>query len=69
MNIEFRKISNRRIKVGMSEDVVSDYLGVRKGSLSMIERGHDNLRLEYAAKLSKLYKCTVDDICINLGLL
>lgn len=28
----------------------------------MIERGHDNLRLEYAAKLSKLYKCTVDDI-------
>ena len=69
MNIEFRKISNRRIKVGMSEDVVADYLGIAKGSLSMIERGHDNLRLEYAAKLSKLYKCTVDDICIDLGLL
>lgn len=53
----------------MSEDVVADYLGIAKGSLSMIERGHDNLRLEYAAKLSKLYKCTVDDICIDLGLL
>ena len=53
----------------MSEDVVSDYLGITKGSLSMIERGHDNLRLEYAVKLSKLYKCTVDDICRDLGLL
>lgn len=62
-------LRKRRIKVGMSEYVVADYLGIAKGSLSMIERSHDNLRLEYAVKLSKLYKCTVDDICRDLGLL
>ena len=61
-------LRKRRVKAGMSEDV-ADYLGITKGSLSMIERGHDNLRLEYAAKLSKLYKCTVDDICRDLGVL
>ena len=62
-------LRKRRVKAGMSEDVVADYLGITKGSLSMIERGHDNLRWEYAAKLSKLYKCTVDDICRDLGVL
>lgn len=69
LNMKLTPLRKRRIKVGMSEDVVADYLGIAKGSLSMIERGHDNLRLEYAAKLSKLYKCTVDDICRDLGLL
>ncbi|WP_302631600.1 helix-turn-helix transcriptional regulator, partial [Clostridium sp. CAG:265] len=69
LNMKLTPLRKRRIKVGMSEDVVSDYLGIAKGSLSMIERGHDNLRLEYAVKLSKLYKCTVDDICRDLGLL
>ena len=67
--MKLTQLRKRRIIVGMSEDVVADYLGIAKGSLSMIERGHDNLRLEYAAKLSKLYKCTVDDICRDLGLL
>ena len=65
----YKNSCNKQSKAGMSEDVVADYLGITKGSLSMIERGHDNLRLEYAVKLSKLYKCTVDDICRDLGLL
>ena len=55
-------LRKRRVKAGMSEEVVADYL-------RMTERGHDNLKLEYAVKLSKLYKCTVDDICKDLGLL
>ena len=67
--MKLTSLRKRRIKVGMSEDVVADYLGIAKGSLSMIERGHVNLRLDYAAKLSKLYKCTVDDICRDLGVL
>ena len=62
-------LRKRRVKAGMSEEVVADYLRMTKGALSMIERGQDNLKLEYAVKLSKLYKCTVDDICKDLGLL
>lgn len=69
LNMKLTPLRKRRIKAGMSEEVVADYLRMTKGALSMIERGHDNLKLEYAVKLSKLYKCTVDDICRDLGLL
>lgn len=69
LNMKLTPLRKRRIKAGMSEEVVADYLRMTKGALSMIERGDDNLKLEYAVKLSKLYKCTVDDICKDLGLL
>lgn len=62
-------IRERRIKSGLTLDQVGEHIGILGSSLSMIERGHDNLKLEYAVKLSKLYKCTVDDICRDLGLL
>ena len=62
-------IRERRINIGLTLDEVGEQLGILGSSLSMIERGHDNLKLEYAVKLSKLYECTVDDICRELGLL
>ena len=45
-----------------------DYESIYDKQIKSLEE-YENLRLEYAAKLSKLYKCTVDDICRDLGLL
>lgn len=58
----------RRINIDMDLDTVSKILGIEKRRLYKIEEGHQKLTLQIAVKLSKIYKCSIEDICKDFGI-
>lgn len=52
----------------MDLDTVSKMLGIEKRRLYKIEEGHQKLTLQIAVKLSKIYKCSIEDICKDFGI-
>lgn len=58
----------RRIKSNMDADTVSEILGIAKRRLYKIEEGHQSLTLEIGVKLSKIYNCSIEDICKDYGI-
>ncbi|EGS9999039.1 helix-turn-helix transcriptional regulator [Clostridium perfringens] len=58
----------RRLNIDMDLDTVSKMLGIEKRRLYKIEEGHQKLTLQIAVKLSKIYKCSIEDICKDFGI-
>lgn len=52
----------------MEIDTVAKLLGINKRRLYKIEQGHQKLTLEIGVKLSKIYKCSIDEICKDYGI-
>lgn len=62
------KLKQRRINKGVNIDFVSKLIGVKKERLYRIEEGYLILTLQIAVKLSKIYGCSVEDLCNDIGL-
>lgn len=58
----------RRINMHMDIDTVSKILDIPKRRLYKIEQGHQKLTLEIGVKLSKIYNCSIEDICKDYGI-
>lgn len=58
----------RRINMHIEIDTVSKMLGIDKKRLYKIEQGHQKLTLEIGVKLSKIYNCSIEDICKDYGI-
>ncbi len=51
-----------RRKVGYSQDEVARFIGIDQTAMSRIENGKQTLSIVHLIKLSKLFRCSTDDI-------
>lgn len=61
-------IKLRRINKDMEVEYVAKLLDIKKERLYKIEAGHQRLTIQIAVKLSKIYKCSIEDICKDFGI-
>jgi transcriptional regulator with XRE-family HTH domain len=54
------RIKNLRIKAGMNQTDLANYLGVTQGIVSSIEKSGNKLTLSHAMKLSELFGVSTD---------
>ncbi len=58
----------RRVNMHIDVEDVSKMLGINKRRFYKIEQGHQRLTLEIGVKLSKIYNCSIEDICKDYGI-
>ncbi|MGU8449431.1 helix-turn-helix transcriptional regulator [Clostridium perfringens] len=61
-------IKIRRINKSMEVEEVAKILGIKKESMYKLESGFRKVTLPIAVKLSKIYKCSIEDICNDFGI-
>ena len=57
-------VRDKRMSFGMTQDELSEKLGVSRQTIISLEKGKYNPSINLAFKLSKLFKCTIEDIFI-----
>ncbi len=61
-------IKIRRINKSMEVEEVAKILGIKKEAMYKLESGFRKVTLPIAVKLSKIYKCSIEDICNDFGI-
>lgn len=56
------RIKNLREDKDLTQKAIAEYLGLQQNSYSQIEKGINNLNIEYLIKLSKFYNTSTDYI-------
>ena len=56
------KLKELRIKAGLNQSEVADFLNISRSMYSYIETGKSALTFENAIRLSKLFKCSLNDL-------
>lgn len=54
-----------RLSLNLTQDQVAASLGVKRSTVAMWEAGKSKPRADTLIKLSKLYKCTIEDLFRN----
>jgi len=62
MSLAKNKAKEYRKKEGISQEKLADLLGVTRQSIISIESGKYTPSLELALRMSKLFKCKVEDL-------
>ncbi len=52
----------------MEVEEVAKLLGIKKEAMYKLESGLRKVTLQVAVKLSKIYKCSIEDICKDFGI-
>lgn len=52
----------------MDLETISDFLDIKKNALYKIEEGYQKLSLPLAVKLTKIYECSIEELCDDLGI-
>lgn len=55
-------IKERRIKMGLSQSELADMLRIRQSTVAMWENGTNNPNSKNLLLLSRILKCTVDEL-------
>lgn len=63
MNVNVLK--SLRVKQGLKQKDVANYLGIKKNTYAGKENGNRKFTIEEAIKLSKLFDCSIEDIFLN----
>ncbi|QFG00125.1 transcriptional regulator [Psychrobacillus glaciei] len=57
-------VREKRIGFGMTQDELSEKLGVSRQTIISLEKGKYNPSITLAFKLSKLFQCSIEDLFI-----
>ena len=58
-------LKSLRVRQGLKQKDVANILGINTNSYNSKENGKRKFTVEEALKLSKLFKCSVEDIFLN----
>ncbi|WP_283706932.1 helix-turn-helix transcriptional regulator [Clostridium perfringens] len=61
-------IKLRRLNKSMEVEEVAKLLGIKKEAMYKLECGLRKVTVPIAVKLSKIYKCSIEDICKDFGI-
>ncbi|MDU5492650.1 MAG: helix-turn-helix transcriptional regulator [Clostridium perfringens] len=61
-------IKLRRLNKSMEVEEVAKLLGIKKEAMYKIESGYQKPTISIVVKLSKIYKCSIEDICKDFGI-
>ncbi len=61
-------IKLRRLNKSMEVEEVAKLLGIKKEAMYKLECGLRKITLQIAVKLSKIYECSIEDICNDFGI-
>lgn len=61
-------IKLRRLNKSMEVEEVAKLLGIKKEAMYKLESGLRKVTVQIAVKLSKIYKCSIEDICKDFGI-
>ncbi len=61
-------IKLRRLNSFMNLEDVAKLLKIKKEAMYRIEEGYQKPTISIAVKLSKIYKCSIEDICKDFGI-
>lgn len=61
-------IKLRRLNALMNVEDVAMFLGIKKAAMYKIEEGYQKPTISIAVKLSKIYECSIEDICNDFGI-
>lgn len=61
-------IKIRRINKSMEVEEVAKLLGIKKEAMYKLESGLRKATVPIVVKLSKIYKCSIEDICKDFGI-
>lgn len=60
-------VRDKRMELGLTQDELSEKLDVSRQTIISLEKGKYNPSIQLAFKLSKLFKCYIEDIFIYEG--
>ena len=60
-------VREKRMELGLTQDELSEKLDVSRQTIISLEKGKYNPSIQLAFKLSKLFKCYIEDIFIYEG--
>lgn len=63
MNVNILK--SLRVKQGLKQQDVANYLGITVGAYNYKENGKRKFSIDEAIKLARLLKCDIEDIFLN----
>ena len=61
-------IKLRRLNTFLEVEDVAKFLGIKKEAIYKIESGYQKPTISIVVKLSKIYKCSIEDICKDFGI-
>ena len=61
-------IKLRRINKSMQVEEVANLLGIKKEAMYKLESGLKKATVQIVVKLSKIYNCSIEDICRDFGI-
>ncbi len=61
-------IKLRRLNSFMNLEDVAKLLNIKKEAMYRIEEGYQKPTISIVVKLSKIYKCSIEDICNDFGI-
>ncbi len=61
-------IKLRRLNKSMDVEEVAKLLGIKKEAMYKLESELRKVTIQVAVKLSKIYKCSIEDICKDFGI-
>lgn len=60
-------VRDKRMELGLTQDELSEKLEVSRQTIISLEKGKYNPSIQLAFKLSRLFKCYIEDIFIYEG--
>lgn len=60
-------VRDKRMELGLTQDELSEKLDVSRQTIISLEKGKYNPSIQLAFKLSRLFKCYIEDIFIYEG--
>ncbi len=61
-------IKLRRLNTFLEVEDVAKFLEIKKEAMYKIESGYQKPTISIVVKLSKIYKCSIEDICKDFGI-